>query len=515
MKHHTWGSAAVFAAAAIAIVGVCVTMKAAAPTPATSATTTTTPTPTFNKDIAPILYAHCATCHRPGEVAPFSLLTYQDAARRAKTIAKVTTRHVMPPWKAEAGYGEFANERRLTDTEIALLDAWYKAGTPEGDPGTKPAVPSFPEGWQAGTPDSVLAMPATYTVPADGPDQYRCFVMPTNLEHDVYVSGTEFRPGNRRVVHHAILYLDTSGAGRRLDAASPEPGYSCFGGPGFMPNGMVGGWAPGAMPSPRIDGVAKLIPKGSDIIIQIHYHPDGKPEEDMSKLGLTFSGPPTRGQSAIILHSRQIDIPAGDPHYVVKTSITIPRDVDLVGITPHAHYLCKDMKINADLPDGTHVPLIWIKDWDFDWQGQYVYKAPIHLPKDTRVSLEYTYDNSADNPHQPADPPVHVTWGEQTSNEMALAFLRVLLPTPETARSFDQVMRLQYLKNFIIQGGNIADIERESPAGGNTARNRLRMLFAVLDSNGDGVLDDHERAALVQMIDHWQAQPQPQSAPQP
>jgi hypothetical protein len=356
---------------------------------------------------------------------------------------------VMPPCKAEPGYGEFANERRLTDAEIARLAAWFAAGTPEGDPADKPTPPTFPDGWQAGTPDLVLTTDRAFTVTPDGADQYRCFVLSTNLDHDAYLAGTEFRPGNRRVVHHAILFLDTTGKGRHLDDQTPEPGYPCFGGPGFLPSGAVGGWAPGAMPSPRIDGVAKLIPKGSDIIVQIHYHPSGKPEQDQSKLGLTFSGPPTRGQSAIVLRSRNIDIPAGDPHYVVKTSMTVPDDVDLVGITPHAHYLCKDMKINAELPDGTHVPLIWIKDWDFDWQGQYAYKSPVHLPKGTRIDLEYTYDNSEMNPHQPVDPPVRVTWGEQTRDEMALAFLRVLLPTPERAKQFEQSMRRQYLRTFI------------------------------------------------------------------
>ena len=436
MKHTT-----IFAIAAVAI-GLTTSIAAA----------TATATPTFNKDIAPILYEHCATCHRPGEVAPFSLLSYQDAARRAKTIAKVTERHVMPPWKAEPGYGHFANERRLSDDEIARIGAWVRAGAPEGDSHDKPALPAFPEGWQAGKPDRVLTLDGSYTVPADGPDQYRCFVVPTNSQQDAYVATAEFRPGNRRVVHHAILYLDTTGAGRRLDAASPEPGYSCFGGPGFLPSGVVGGWAPGAMPSPRIDGVARLIPKNADIVIQVHYHPDGKLEHDQSTLGLTFANePPTRGQAGIILRSRDIDIPPGDSHYVVKASVTVPQDVDVAGITPHAHLICKDMKIKADLPDGTHVPLIWIKDWDFDWQGTYTYATPLHLPKGTRVSLEYTYDNSENNPRNPSDPPVRVTWGEQTKDEMALAFLHVLLPSPESETAFKRSMRLEYLKSMLSQ----------------------------------------------------------------
>jgi mono/diheme cytochrome c family protein len=405
--------------------------------------------PTFNKDIAPILYEHCATCHRPGEIAPFSLLSYQDAARRAKKIATVTTNHVMPPWKAEPGYGEFANERRLSDTQIARIGEWVRAGMPEGDPRDKPALPKFPEGWQAGTPNLVLTLDGSYNVPADGSDQYRCFVLPTKLDRQEYLGNVEFRPGNREVVHHAILYLDTTGRARELDAQSPEPGYSCFGGPGFVPNGMLGGWAPGAMPAPRADGVAKALPPGADVVVQIHYHPCGHGGHDTSTIGLTFTGPPTRGQAGIILGTRKIDIPPGDSHYVVKAGVTLPQDVELAGLTPHAYLLCRDMKINADPPDGRRIPLIWIKDWDFNWQGQYTYKTPIHLPKGTRVSFEYTYDNSTANPRNPSDPPVRVTWGEQTHDEMALAFLRVLLPTPADEATFQQAMRIEYLKKFV------------------------------------------------------------------
>jgi hypothetical protein len=400
--------------------------------------------------VAPILYSHCATCHRPGEIAPFSLLTYEDAARRAKKIAGMTAKHAMPPWKAEPGYGDFANERRLTDAEIATLGEWARNGAPEGDPGAKPSPPKFPEGWQLGTPDKVLTVDSSYTVAGDGSDQYRCFVLPMNLDHAVNLASVEFRPGNRQIVHHAILYLDSSGTARRLDAATPEPGYSCFGGPGFLPTGALGGYAPGAMPIPPIPGVSKTMPAGSDVVIQIHYHPCGHEEHDASSIGLTFATtPPTRGQAGIVLGSRRIDIPPGESHYVVKASLTVPRDVELVGITPHAHYLCRDMKVNADLPDGTHVPLIWIKDWDFNWQGQYAYKTPIALPRGTRLSMEYTYDNSADNPHNPSDPPVRVTWGEQTHDEMALAFLRVLLPTPAAEADFQKAMRLEYTKAFL------------------------------------------------------------------
>jgi hypothetical protein len=192
-------------------------------------------TPTFNKDIAPILYQNCATCHRPGEVAPFSLLTYADAAKKAGLLAIVTEKRIMPPWKAEPGYGSFANERRLSEPQIALIREWDKAGAPEGDAKGKPTPPAFPNGWEAGQPDKVLTLSHKFEVAADGPDQYRCFVLPLDTAQDVYLSGMEFRPGNRRVVHHALVFADATGAARKLAADSPDGGYACFGGPKFRP----------------------------------------------------------------------------------------------------------------------------------------------------------------------------------------------------------------------------------------------------------------------------------------
>jgi len=402
-------------------------------------------TPTFNKDIAPILYQNCATCHRPGEVAPFPLLTYQDAAKRAKLISTVTQRRYMPPWKAEPGYGSFANERRLTDTQIGLIRSWAEAGAPEGDPGDKPQPPKYAEGWLGGEPDRVFKLPAKFSLAADGPDRFQCFVLPMNLDRDVYVSASEFRPDNRRVVHHALVYLDTTGAAQKLAAA--DGSYPCFGGPGFPSATLLGGWAPGAVPGPKDETLSIPVKQSSSLVIQIHYHPSGKPEQDQSSLGLSFaSHPPTKGRTAVILFNPRIDIPGGDSHYVVKTAVELPRDVELHGITPHAHYLCKDMKITATLPDGNVTPLIWIKDWDFNWQGGYQYAKPMTLPKGTRIDMEYTYDNSEDNSRNPSHPPIRVRWGEETKDEMAVVFLRIVLPTPEDVPVFQREMAVQFRK---------------------------------------------------------------------
>jgi hypothetical protein len=452
--------------------------------------------PTFNKDIAPILYENCATCHRPGEVAPFSLLTYQVAAKRASLVATVTKKRYMPPWKPEPGYGNFDHVRALTDDQIARIQEWAAAGAPEGDTADKPVVPTFPTGWQAGEPDQVLKFSAPYTVRADGPDQFRCFVLPMNLTKESYVSGAEFRPGNARIVHHALIFLDSTGTARKLAAASGG-GYPCFGGPGFSGAGLLVGWAPGYTPLPAEPALSQAVRPGTDVVIQIHYHPSGKPEEDQSSIGLKFSGPPTKGRALLLVMNRYLDIPAGESHYVVKGSVTVPQDAELWGITPHAHYLATDMKVDARLPDGTVMALIRIKDWDFNWQGQYRYKQPIKLPKGTKIELEYVYDNSAGNPHNPSHPPVRVRFGEQTKDEMALAFLGLVLPSPEDVQPFQRAVVLQYVEDFVRLTENLNDLPPEIPQA---MAGRLRLALALFDQDHDGKLNAAERANLLKVV---------------
>jgi hypothetical protein len=459
--------------------------------------------PTFNKDIAPILYANCSNCHRPGEVAPFPLLTYQDAAKRAALIAGAVKGRFMPPWKAEPGYGDFAGERRLRDAQIALIEDWAKAGAPEGDPNAKPEPPKFVDGWQGGQPDQVLTIPVKYSLPADGPDQYRCFVLSTGQDKDVYLDGFEFRPGNRLIVHHALVYLDASGRAKERAAASPDGSYSCFGGPGVPVTGALGGWAPGVTPQPRDPALSLPIRKGTDLVIQIHYHPSGKPETDQSSLGLSFSGPPTKGRTSVMLFDHHLDMAPGDAHYVAKASLTLPRDLQLLGLTPHAHYLCKEMKVTATLPDGSAKPLIWIKDWDFNWQNAYRYRTPLDLPKGTRIDMEYTYDNSENNPHNPAHPPVRIHWGEQTRDEMAVVFLAVVLPARADIGELQREIRQQNIEQVLSQVETLQDLSDESlpPA----ATQRLTQLFNMFDKNGDGKLDADERAAMLKFVHDFEA----------
>ncbi len=379
--------------------------------------------PTFTKNVAPILYQHCAACHHPGEVAPFSLLSYQDAAKRARQIAEVTASRFMPPWKPVGGH--FQNERRLTAAQIQTLARWAAAGAPEGNPKSLPPVPQFPADWSLGKPDLIVQLPKPFAIPAAGADLYQCFVVPSTIPTDRYIRAFEFRPSNRRVVHHALVFTESSGVARQI--AGPTGAYPCFGSIGTLWTSAIGGWSPGNVPMAMPAGTAVWLPRKADIVIQIHYHPTGKPEEDQSAIALYFAdGPPTRHLVDIGLTSRRIDIPAGDSSYQVHDHFTLPVDVDVVGIIPHAHLVCKKVEGWAILPNGQRLSLLKIEDWDFNWQDQYRYTRPLRLPADTRVEMEITYDNSDANPHNPNHPPKRVVWGPGVTDEMAGLHLQAI-----------------------------------------------------------------------------------------
>jgi len=448
--------------------------------------------PTFHADIAPILREHCATCHRPGEVAPFPLLTYDDAAPRAALIASAVESRYMPPWKPEAGMGHFEGERRLSDEQIERIRAWAAAGAPEGDRSQRLAPPTFASGWRAGEPDLALTPAQPFDVPADGPDIIQCFVIPLTSSEARYVRSVEFHPGNPRVVHHALFFLDRSGEGRKFEGASGK-GYSCFGGPRIRPSGSLGGWAPGAAPQKLTEGMAFAIEPKSDLILQIHYHPSGKPETDLSTIGLTFTDCPRQGLAHLVGGLRTLDLPAGDALHEIEDFIIVPADVDLIAIAPHAHYLCRHMYVDARLPDGRMEPLIHILNWDFNWQGEYRYAEPVHLPKGTRITMRYVYDNSDANPRNPSSPPKRVTFGEQTTDEMALLFLLVALPRLEDVPAFYRAFGVDLIDRLLTEGAEPVALTRSQIAG-------LRMLQRKFDANHNGVLDSDERLALLRFL---------------
>jgi mono/diheme cytochrome c family protein len=456
---------------------------------------------TYTKHVAPILWKNCATCHRPGEVGPFSLLTYQDAAKRAEFLAEITANRRMPPWKAEPHYGEFHDARTLSDDEIATIGKWAAAGAPEGNPRDLPPAPTFPDGWQLGKPDLVIKMSQAYQVPADGKDIYRCFVLPIPTDEDKTVAAWEFRPGNRRVVHHAILYLDHRGAARKRDGEDGSPGYMSFGGPGVMPTGSLGGWAPGSMPRRLPEGAGKFLRHGSDLVLQIHYHPNGKAETDESTVGIYFTEKPAQKLvTGVALRSRKLNIKAGERNYQASAeSSPLPCDVHAVCIFPHMHMLGKEMKVWAETPDGKTVPLIWIKDWDFNWQGAYFYQQPILLAKGTVLKLTAAYDNSADNPANPNNPPKDVHWGEQTADEMCLCGVSVMT---DSRLDLLRIARMPGNGLGTILDGGIApdelDAEHEQkfskimPARGLPIPARYKAALSFFDKDSDGHLTAEE-----------------------
>ncbi len=384
--------------------------------------------PTFARDVAPLLWRHCAACHRPGEVGPFPLLDYEDAKKRARQIALVTESRLMPPWLPAPGVNRFQGERSLAPEEIATIRRWAEAGAPAGDPADLPPRPEWPEGWQLGEPDLAVSMAESYNVPAEGRDIYRNFVLPAPVGETRYVAAVEFRSDNRAVLHHGVLFVDGSGVAREEDRADPEPGYAAMGlGALRIPNGQFIGWTPGKLPAGERADIAWRIDEHIDVVLQLHLRPTGKPEPIQVTLGLHFAdGPPALHPLAIRLWSREIDIPAGEPAYVVENRYELPVDVQVLGIYPHAHYLGKDLRGLATLPDGSTRSLVHIPDWNFDWQQEYFYEEPLALPRGTVITTRYVFDNSAANPHNPNQPPRRVVHGFQSSDEMAELGLQVL-----------------------------------------------------------------------------------------
>ena len=379
---------------------------------------------TYSEHIASILQKNCQTCHRQGEVAPFTLANYDDAKVWATEIAEYTQARLMPPWKPAPGYGHFKSERLLTDTEIEMIAHWVVAGAPPGDLNAVPPAPAFHEGWALGEPDWIGEMPVEYEIGPEGEDEYRQFIIPTNFETDMYVQAVDVQPGNRKTVHHVIPYLDVNGEARKLDALDPKPGYVTEGtGPGFDTVGSLGGWAPGVTPSVLPDGVGFLLPKGADIVMQVHYYRTGNVEYDRSRLGLYFSKTPNTAKLRIgdATNSKFV-IPPGDAWHEVLASQNIKQDVYLLAAMPHMHLLGRDMRLTATTTEGEAHDLIWIQDWDFNWQDIYHYEEPLFLPAGSRVDLVAHFDNSVENPANPNDPPVPVGWGEKTTDEMCIGF---------------------------------------------------------------------------------------------
>lgn len=389
------------------------------------------PAVTFYRQIAPIVYRNCAPCHRPGESGPFSLLTYEDVKRHASQIAAVTKRRYMPPWLPEPGYGDFVEERRLSDAQIQLIQEWVKQGAPVGPIADAPAAPRFPSEWQLGTPDLVLHVTQPYQLSAGGPEVFWNFIIPVPIKTARWVRAIEIRPGNARVIHHASVIVDRSRSARRRQNASG----SGFAGMDltvaettFDPDSSFLAWKPGSVAAAEPDGMAWRADPGMDLVFNVHLRPSGKAESVSPSIGLYFTDTP-RTKFAMLMeleHDGAIDIPPGERDYVVSDDFRTPLDMKVLAVYPHAHYRGKLLEGYATLPDGTRKWLIRIPEWDLNWQGVFHCKEPVYLPRGTVISMRYHYDNSADNARNPNKPPMRVRGGSQANDEMANLWLQVL-----------------------------------------------------------------------------------------
>lgn len=401
---------------------------------------------TYERDVAPILEANCTECHTQGGIGPFALDSYQSAKRRAGMSAWAASERLMPPWKAQPGFGHFRSQRFLSDHQIEVLGAWARSQKTLGDASDRiPYERRTSTDWRLGAPDLVIEMPEAFEVPASGDDIYRYFVVPGALAKGGMIRGIDFRPGDPSVVHHAILYVDYGKTARRLDEADPGPGFSAFGAEGLMgaEGAMpIGGWAPGADPYELPRGMAIEIPPGADFVFEIHYHLTGRATRDKSSAALYWAAHDEveRSVDGLYLATESIDIPAGESNYERRLSMEVPADIDLVDISPHMHYLGRSARVSAALPGGGEIPLIHIADWDFRWQNVYVYRRPVRLPAGSRIEAVYSYDNSSQNPANPNSPPRRVKWGPQSTDEMCELYLTYLPVDPKDASKVQRAM---------------------------------------------------------------------------
>jgi len=383
---------------------------------------------TYHEDVVPVLQKHCQTCHRPGEAAPFSMLTYKDTRPWASSMKRAAVSRKMPPWHADPTVGHFGNDRRLSQEEIDVIARWADTGAAEGDPKKAPAPLTFVEGWNIGTPDKILEMPQAFSVPATGTIDYQWIVMPLGLEKDTWIEGVEVRPGDRSVVHHVIAFYRRPGSNWLVDA---KPGIPTPKGSGDseagMSDGAIGGYVPG-LPAARLaPGRAILLPAGSDIVLQVHYNATGKATTDRTKVGIVYA------QKDVVERSFQIGlvnpgfvIPPGDPNYRVDADVTIDSDLRVLSFTPHMHLRGKSFEFRAVLPDGSREVLLRVPKYDFNWQLTYELAEERVFPKGTKFEATATFDNSENNRFNP-DPKASVRFGDQTWDEMMVGFIDIAI----------------------------------------------------------------------------------------
>lgn len=445
---------------------------------------------TFNEHVAPIVFENCAPCHRPGEVAPFPLLSYADVKAEATAIGRETLERHMPPWLPEPAEYPIAGVRRLTDAQLGILQRWIKQGMAEGDPAHPPRPPSFPDGWRLGTPDLVVTPEQPFVLKAQGDDVYRNLVLRTSVPSTRYVRAVEFRT-NGAPIHHAVIRVDRTTASRRRDGLDGNGGFDGMSWNLFDPDGHFIGWAPGRGPIEAPEGMAWRLEPGMDLIVEVHVIPGSGAAAIAPTVGLHFTDtPPARIPVTVKMGTKVIDIPAGQADYVVTDTYDVPFAVELMGVYPHAHFLARDMQVRAAFPDGRIATLLHIKHWSFHWQQDYRFLTPVALPPGTRLTMRYTFDNSAGNPSNPNTPPRRVQGGPKSTDEMAELGLQLL-----TASA---VERARLLTEFAAREvrANIAMGEHRVKTDPENAENRAFLGGSYVQAGRFGDAMPHLNAAL-------------------
>ncbi|HEU4389626.1 MAG TPA: DUF3471 domain-containing protein [Blastocatellia bacterium] len=476
---------------------------------------------TFSKDVAPIFFKHCADCHRPGDIGPMSLLSYKDARPWAKSIREKVVSRQMPPWHADGHYGKFLNDARLSQQEVDTIAAWVDQGAREGNPKDLPPLPKFPGEWKLGKPDVELTMPEEYTLEAQGSDEYINFYMPTSFKQDTWVRGAEIHPGNRKVVHHVVAFIQSPEMARITKA--PVPANSPFYKDGtlyrFKPDaavfddgcaapgrGLARGsgqelgyplcfYTPGKDSDIWPDGTAKLIPAGSIIIIQMHYSKvTGKVEKDRSSVGLYLAKqPPEKEMASFGVLNHYFKIPPGAANHEVKGCYTFSRDVELYTYLPHMHVRGKDMKYDVIYPDGRQETLLYIPAYNFNWQLMYRLEKPVLLPKGTKMIVTAHFDNSAANKSNP-DPTKTVRFGDPTYDEMMVGYFDMVTLSPvKKAITLDPKTLDLYAGDYSISLGAGFKITREGdhllftatgqPSAAAYPESATRFFFRIIDAH--------------------------------
>jgi tetratricopeptide (TPR) repeat protein len=412
----------------------------------------------YYRDVQPILDANCVSCHRPAGAGPFALTSYEEAKRVGRQLVEVTQSGYMPPWRAAEGKHALLGARHLSADERSRLKRWFEEGMPAGIDASTAArlLPSFEKSWARGEPDLLLTLDQPFELPADGEDLIRNFVLPGSTRRDRWVLAVELRPGNPKVVHHAILKVDSTGYSRRLAELDPSPGFGGMEmGNAESPDGELVIWAPGTQPLPSGREVAWPLPAAADWVLQLHLVPSGKREQIAPQVAVYFTEqPPKERPLGMLLKNEQLDIPAGESNYMVEDSLRLPIDARLMALFPHAHYLGRAMTIWADLPNGEREELLSIPQWDFDWQEFYRFEQPVSLPAGSTLRFRYRYDNSDENVRNPNRPAQRVVGGNRSIDEMATLGVQIVA---ETAEGREQLQRAQF-ERLIEKGDRSAAV---------------------------------------------------------